>query len=127
MDSLYFYGLLALGGLCAHLYEYPPHEFHTLPHLGSDCETYSPLWNPLVMKAKFQSITRQIYPTWLQLGEPESEGKIVNYLDMSIWQQDGIWQSKLYDKRVGLQSKGLKLNKFPHLDTKITTRCKYGV
>ena len=42
MDSLYFYGLLALGGLCAHLYEYPPHEFHTLPHLGSDCETYPP-------------------------------------------------------------------------------------
>ena len=46
---------------------------------------------------------------------------------MSIWQQDGTWQSKLYDKRVGLQSKGLKLNKFPHLETKITTRCKYGL
>ena len=24
MDSLYFYGLLALGGLCAHLYKHPP-------------------------------------------------------------------------------------------------------
>ena len=69
----------------------------------------------------------QIYPTWLQLGEPESEGKIVNYLDMSIWQQDGTWQSKLYDKRVDLQTKGLTLNKFPHAETKITTRCKYGV
>ena len=52
------------------------------------------LWNPLVPKVKFQSITSQIYPTWLQLGDPESEGKIVNYLDMSIWQQDGTWQSK---------------------------------
>ena len=78
-------------------------------------------------KAKFQSITSQIYPTWLQLGDPESEGNIVNYLDMSIWQQDGTWQSKLYDKRVELQAKGLKLNKFPHPETKITTRCKYGV
>ena len=94
----------------------------------SCCTRYiDDLWNPLVTKAKFQSITRQIYPTWLQLGEPESEGKIVNYLDMSIWQQDGTWQSKLYDKRVGLQSKGLKLNKFPHPETKITTRRKYGV
>ena len=94
----------------------------------SCCTRYiDDLWNPLVTKAKFQSITRRIYPTWLQLGEPESEGKMVNYLDMSIWQQDGTWQSKLYDKRVGLQSKGLKLNKFPHPDTKITTRCKYGV
>ena len=46
---------------------------------------------------------------------------------MSIWQQDGTWQSKLYDKRVELQAKGLKLNKFPHPETKITTRCKYGV
>ena len=46
---------------------------------------------------------------------------------MAIWQQDGTWQSKLYVKRVELQAKGLKLNKFPHLETKITTRCKYGV
>jgi hypothetical protein len=94
----------------------------------SCCTRYiDDLWNPLVTKEKFQSFTRRIYPTWLQLGEPESEGKIVNYLDRSIWQQDGTWQSKLYDKRVALQSKGLKLNKFPHPDTKITTRCKYGV
>ena len=56
-------------------------------------------------------------------GHPESECKIVNYVDMSIWQQDGTWQSKLYDKRVELQTKGLKLNKFPHPETKITTRC----
>ena len=52
---------------------------------------------------------------------------MINHLELSIWQQGGTWQSKLYDKRVGLQSKGLKLNKFPHPDTKITTRCKYGV
>ena len=85
------------------------------------------LWNPLVPKTKFQSITRQMYPTWLQLGDPESEGTMVDYLDMTIWQQDGTCQSKLYDKRVELQAKGLKLNKFLHPETKITTRCKYGV
>ena len=56
----------------------------------SCCTRYiDDLWNPLVPKAKFQSITSQIYPRWVQLGDPESEGKIVNYLDMSIWQQDG--------------------------------------
>ena len=55
----------------------------------SCCTRYiDDLWNPLVTKEKFQSITRRIYPTWLQLGDPESEGKIVNYLDMAIWQQD---------------------------------------
>ena len=52
---------------------------------------------------------------------------MVDYLDMTIWQQDGTWQSKLYDKRVELQATGLKLNKVPHPETKITTRCKYGV
>ena len=94
----------------------------------SCCTRYiDDLWNPLVPKTKFQSITRQMYPTWLQLGDPESEGTMVDYLDMTIWQQDGTWQSKLYDKRVELQAKGLKLNKFPHPETKITTRCKYGV
>ena len=78
------------------------------------------LWNPLVPKTKFQSITRQ-------MGDPESEGTMANYLDMTIWQQDGTWQSKLYDKRVELQANGLKLNKFPHPETKITTGCIYGV
>ena len=52
---------------------------------------------------------------------------MVNYLDITIWQQDGTWQSKLYDKRVELEAKGLKLNKLPHPETKITTRYKYGV
>ena len=52
---------------------------------------------------------------------------MVNYLDMTIWQQDSTWKSKLYDKRVELQAKVLKLNKFPHPEIKITTRCKYGV
>ena len=62
---------------------------HQLLWKLSCCTRYiDDLWNPLVPKAKFQSITRQIYPTWLQLGDPESEGKMVNYLDMTIWQQD---------------------------------------
>ena len=59
--------------------------------------------------------------------DPESEGTKVDYLDMTIWQQDSAWQSKLYDKRVELQAEGPMLNKFPHPETKITTRCKYGV
>ena len=39
MDSLYFYGLLALGGLCAHLYEYPPTN-----------STLSSIWAPTVRR-----------------------------------------------------------------------------
>ena len=50
---------------------------------------------------------------------------------MSIWytvERNGVeWHSKLYDKKVGLAAKGLKLNRFPHPQSKLSTRCKYGV
>ena len=81
-------------------------------------------------KTKFQSIVKQIYPPWLRLGL-EDEGAKVNYLDMTIWcdvQPNGIrWHSKLYDKKVKMLAKGLKLNKFPHPKSKLAARCKYGV
>jgi disulfide oxidoreductase YuzD len=88
------------------------------------------LWNPLMRKAKFQAIVKQIYPEWLQLGL-EDEGTHVNYLDMTIWwatTADKVeWHSKLYDKKVKMIEKGLKLNKFPHPQSKLSARCKYGV
>ena len=94
----------------------------------SCCTRYiDDLWNPWIKISVFQKFTKDIYPDWLQLGEPEHEGASVNYLDMTITQEDGIWHSKLYDKRIELITKGLKTNKFPHPDSKITTRCKYGV
>jgi hypothetical protein len=68
-----------------------------------------------------------MYPSWLQLGEPEEKGVAVNYLDMRIFHDAEIWQSNLYDKRKGLKAKGLKINKFPDPESKITRRCKYGV
>ena len=56
---------------------------------------------------------------------------------MTIWHKDshkdgtkmatGEWHSKLYDKKVQMIAKGMKLNKFPHPDSKLSTRCKYGV
>ena len=46
MDSLYFYGLLALGGLCAHLYEHPPTN-----------STLSPIWAPTVRRNPAPLIT----------------------------------------------------------------------
>ena len=50
----------------------------------SCCTRYiDDLWNPLVPKTKSQSITRQMYPTWLQLGDPESEGTMVDYLALT--------------------------------------------
>ena len=70
---------------------------------------------------------KKIYPPWLQLGL-EHECEIVNYLDMSIWcTAEAKWHSKLYDKKVGLAAKGLKLNRFPHPQSKLSTCCKYGV
>ena len=43
------------------------------------------LWNPLLTKTEFTKFAKDIYPAWLPLDEPESEGPSVNYLDMSIW------------------------------------------
>ena len=68
-----------------------------------------------------------IYPHWLPLGELEMEGSAINYLVMTIYREGCTWQSKLYDKTVGLREKGLKTNNFPHRDSKLTTRCKYGI
>ena len=101
-----------------------------LLHKLAHCTRYiDDLWNPLVGKATFQKIAREIYPEWLQLGL-EHEGETVNYLDMTIWHTKGNnlrWHSKLYDKKMGLITKGLKLNKFPDPSSKLSTRCKYGV
>ena len=98
-----------------------------LQHLSCCTRYIDDLWNPLVPEKTFRNITKQIYPKWLLLGEPEMRGNSVNYLDMSIYKEKRLWHSKLYDKTVGLAAKGLKTNKFPHHDSKLTTRCKYGI
>jgi len=56
----------------------------------------------------------------------ESTGEKVNYLDMTIWHDDTLWQSKLHDKKEELVIRGLKINKSPHIKSKRTTRCKHG-
>ena len=84
------------------------------------------LWNPLVPAEVFQTVTDRMYPPWLKLGM-EHKGRKVNYLDMTIWHENGKWHSKLYDKKVKMIQAGLKLNKFPHPASKLSTRCKYGV
>ena len=98
----------------------------------SICTRYiDDLWNPLVDRAAFEAITKLIYPaqSGLMLGAPESDGPSVDYLDMTMWcdAQSKKWHSKLYDKKVAMIAKGLKLNKFPHPTSKLSTRCKYGV
>ena len=87
------------------------------------------LFNPLMPEVKFRNFLAGAYPKWLEVGDPEQRGKIVDFLDMSIWYDHGTrrWESKLYDKRVGLQKMGLQLNKFPHPDSKLSRSCKYGV
>lgn len=65
-----------------------------------------------------------MYPDWLKLGDPKHEGADVNGLDMNIWNEGNRWHSRLYDERVGLAKKGLKLNKFPHPTSKLSVRCK---
>ena len=109
-----------------------PTRRHTIQQLRrlAQCTRYiDDLWNPLVDREQFQEIVKHMYPTWLQLGL-EHEGESVNYLDMTIWHTLGTpvrWHSKLYDKKVAMIEKGLKLNKFPDPASKLSTRCKYGV
>ena len=79
---------------------------------------------------EFEKVVATMYPDWLVLGDPECEGCSVDYLDMTVWYDSNDrnhWNSKLYDKRVQLVAKGLKLNKFPHPKSKLSMRCKLGV
>ena len=78
-------------------------------------------------EASFKAVTKKMYPEYLQLEKPEHKGREIHYLDMTIFHKYGLWQSKLYDKRVDLQQKGLKINRFPDHQSKLTDRCKYGV
>ena len=82
-------------------------------------------------RAAFEAITKLIYPaqSGLSLGDPESDGPFVDYLDLTVWcnAKSHQWHSKLYDKKVAMVAKGLKLNKFPDPASKLSTRCKYGV
>ncbi len=84
------------------------------------------LWNPVT--PNFDSIAKEIYPQSLPLNK-EMEGARVNYLDMTTWYDntEHRWHSKLFDKRVELIHKGMKLNKFPHIESRLTLQCKYGV
>ena len=101
----------------------PGSQQHTLLQKLSFCTRYiDDLWNPIVAKKDFQKILSSMYPDWLELGDPESEGSSVNYLDMTVWHDSGNWHSKLYDKRVQLVAKGLKLNKFPHPQSKLSSQ-----
>ena len=63
------------------------------------------------------------------MGEPEHDAHSVDYLDMTIWFDTASkqWHSKLYDKKLAMVEKGLKLNKFPDPTSKLSSRCKYGV
>ena len=101
--------------------------WHRLQQLAMCTRYIDDLWNPLIPSNVFQKYAKKIYPTWLQLGAPEHEGKAVNYLDMTIWNDGNTWHSKLYDKKVAMVAQGLKLNKFPHPESKLSQQCKYGV
>ena len=83
----------------------------------------------MVAEGEFTEITANMYPQWLQLGAPEFKGEEINYLDMTIKCENGTskWSSKLYDKKEAMIRKGLKLNKFPHPESMLSSRCKYGI
>ena len=89
------------------------------------------IYGTLVDTANFQETAEQIYPpkSGLALGDPEHIGQSVKYLDMAIQFdiESQQWHSKLYDKKLELVGKGLKLHKFPHFTSKLSTRCTYGV
>ena len=88
------------------------------------------LWNPLINKIKFQQITKKMYPKWLKLGDPEYEGCSVHYLDMTTWQDTqgtgmhSLRHTKLYNKKAEVTAKGVKLQKGPHTDSKLSTQGK---
>ena len=102
--------------------------FNTLLQLSFCTRYIDDLWNPAVPPTIFNELWPQIYPDYLTLNLEMEQAK-VNYLDMTIWysERDKRWHSKLYDKRIELMKKGLKLNKFPQPGSCLTNQCKYRV
>lgn len=108
-----------------------PEEHRAFLTKLSCCTRYiDDLWNPLIPRDGqdgFSQILEGMYPPWLELGEPEQQERQVHFLDLNIWHDGTVWQSKLYDKRIKLEAMGLKLNKFPHVESKLVIKCKYGI
>ena len=90
-----------------------PEEHTVLLTKLSCCTRYiDDLWNPLIPRDGqngFSQILEGIYPPWLELGKPEQQERQVHFLDLYIWHDVTVWQSKLYDKRIKLEAMGLKL------------------
>lgn len=89
------------------------------------------LLNLCMDREEFNGIALDIYSTiGLKItNETGDNPHKVNYLDMTIWHSDpkDKMVCKLYDKRAGLATKGLVLNKFPHVDSCLPEASKYGI
>jgi hypothetical protein len=76
-----------------------------------------------------RGIVLEIYSSSGLIITSEGAGNRVDYLDMTIWHSKRCnkMMSKVYDKRIALQAKGLQCNKFPHKDSCLSRQCKYGI
>ena len=72
---------------------------------------------------------KHMYPPELQLKEVCASPDRIFYLDMEILRDRGGFFTTMYDKRDELAKQGLMgvVRKFPHIDSLLSNRCKYGV
>ena len=86
------------------------------------------LWKPLVPGYDFARIWSHICPSFLSLNaEPRNEDGSVTSRRWAYgkrrWGDEPIWRSILYDKTASLNTKCLKVNKFPHPFSCLTDSC----
>jgi hypothetical protein len=68
-----------------------------------------------------------IYPKCLILLKEQEATSGVSFLDTQLCQQDGVWYSKIYDKREHRPLNRISQEKYPHATTFLSSRSKFGV
>ena len=71
----------------------------------------------------FESFYRDIYPSELELGKENSTNSETNFLDLNISIKDGIFTTKLYDKRDNFDFDIVRL---PHRSSNIPSKMFYA-
>ena len=68
-----------------------------------------------------------IYPDCIEITLEQVSYLILNYLDITIYKHNGVWYTKIYDKRHHHPLNKIKHITYPHIESFISRSCKYNV
>ena len=68
-----------------------------------------------------------IYPICITITKEQYSFTVLNYLDITIFKYNGIWHTKIYNKKHHAPLNKIKHITYQHIDTFTSRACKYGV